>query len=47
MNARGYDGNIRMIEDQPRPSKAVIAGILLLDVALALIALQVIQIWSL
>ncbi len=47
MNARGYDGNIRMLEDQPRPSKAVLAGIVLLDIALALIALQVIQIWSL
>jgi cobalamin biosynthesis protein CbiM/cobalt ECF transporter T component CbiQ len=47
MNARGYDGNIRMLEDQPRPSKAVLAGILVLDIALALIALGVIQIWSL
>ncbi len=47
MNARGYDGNIRMLEDQPRPSKAVLLGIVLLDFALALIALQVIQIWSL
>jgi cobalamin biosynthesis protein CbiM/cobalt ECF transporter T component CbiQ len=47
MSARGYDGNIRLLEDQPKPSKAVLLGILLLDFALALIAIQVIQIWSL
>lgn len=47
MSARGYDGNIRVLEDQPRASKAVLAGILVLDVMLALIALNIIQIWSL
>ena len=47
MNARGYDGNIRVLEDQPKPSMATIAGILLLDVMLALIALNIIHIWSL
>ena len=47
MNARGYDGNIRVLEDQPKPSKAALAGIIVLDITLALIALQVIQIWSL
>ena len=47
MNARGYDGNIRVLEDQPKPSKAAIAGILLLDIMLALIALNIIHIWSL
>ncbi len=47
MNARGYDGNIRVLEDQPKPSKAVIAGIILLDIMLALIALNIIHIWSL
>ena len=47
MNARGYDGNIRVLEDQPKPSMAVIAGIILLDIMLGLIALNVIHIWSL
>ena len=47
MNARGYDGNIRVLEDQPKPSKATLAGILLLDIMLALIALNIIHIWSL
>ena len=43
MNARGYDGNIRILEDQPKPSKAAIAGIILLDIALALIAFNIIN----
>ena len=46
MNARGYDGNIRVLEDQPKPSKAFIAGILVFDFMLALIALNIVQIWS-
>lgn len=46
MNARGYDGNIRVLEDQPKPNKATLAGILLLDIMLALIALNIIHIWS-
>jgi cobalt/nickel transport system permease protein len=47
MSARGYDGNIRVLEDQPKTSKATLAGILVLDIMLALIALNIIQIWSL
>jgi cobalamin biosynthesis protein CbiM/cobalt ECF transporter T component CbiQ len=47
MSARGYDGNIRVLEDQPKASKVTLAGILVLDVMLALIALNIIQIWSL
>jgi cobalt/nickel transport system permease protein len=47
MNARGYDGNIRVLEDQPKPSKASLAGILVLDIILALIALNIVHIWSL
>ncbi len=47
MNARGYDGNIRVLEDQPKPSKVTIAGIIILDIMLALIALNIIHIWSL
>jgi cobalamin biosynthesis protein CbiM/cobalt ECF transporter T component CbiQ len=47
MNARGYDGNIRVLEDQPKPSRTTIAGIILLDIMLGLIALNIIHIWSL
>jgi len=47
MTARGYDGNIRMLEDQPKPSKAVLAGILIMDMIFVLIALNVIHLWSL
>jgi cobalt/nickel transport system permease protein len=47
MNARGYDGNILVLEDQPKPSKAVFAVILLFDFILALIALNIIHVWSL
>ena len=36
MNARGYDGNIRVLEDLPKPSKTALAGIILFAVALAL-----------
>ena len=36
MSARGYDGNIRVLEDLPSPRKATLAGIILLDVALVL-----------
>jgi cobalamin biosynthesis protein CbiM/cobalt ECF transporter T component CbiQ len=44
MNARGYDGNIRILEDQPKPSKTAIVGIILLDLTLALIAFNIIHI---
>jgi len=47
MNARGYDGNIRVLDDQPKPSKVAIAGIIIFDITFALIALNIIQIWSL
>ena len=47
MDARGYDGNIRVLEDQPKPSKTILAGILVLDIMLALIALNIVHIWSL
>ncbi|MDR2203998.1 MAG: cobalt ECF transporter T component CbiQ [Nitrososphaerota archaeon] len=46
MNARGYNGNIHLIDDQPKTSKATIAGIILLDIILTLIALNIIHIWS-
>ncbi|MCL5949577.1 MAG: cobalt ECF transporter T component CbiQ [Candidatus Bathyarchaeota archaeon] len=31
MSARGYDGNIRLLEDLPRPRKSAIAAIILFD----------------
>lgn len=46
MSARGYDGNIRVLEDQPKPNWTTIAGIILLDILLGLIALNIIHIWS-
>jgi len=46
MNARGYDGTIRVLEDQPKPNWVTVAGIIVLDVMLAMIALNLIQIWS-
>jgi cobalt/nickel transport system permease protein len=38
MNARGYDGNIRVLEDLPKPSKTALAGIALSVAALAVAA---------
>ncbi|MCW3998826.1 MAG: cobalt ECF transporter T component CbiQ [Candidatus Bathyarchaeota archaeon] len=46
MNARGYDGNIRVLEDQPKSNWVTIAGIIVLDVMFTLIALNIIHIWS-
>jgi cobalt/nickel transport system permease protein len=39
MSARGYDGNIRVIEELPRPKKATLLGVILFDVALVLVLL--------
>jgi len=38
MSARGYDGNIRVLEDLPKPSKIALAGIALSVAALAVAA---------
>jgi cobalt/nickel transport system permease protein len=38
MSARGYDGNIRVLEDLPKPSKTALIGIILFAVVLAIIA---------
>ncbi|MGB9915470.1 MAG: cobalt ECF transporter T component CbiQ [Candidatus Bathyarchaeales archaeon] len=38
MSARGYDGNIRVLEEVPKPSNAELAGIMLFAVALAIVA---------
>lgn len=34
MNARGYDGNIRVLEDLPKPKGIIIAGIIIFDIML-------------
>ncbi len=36
MNARGYDGNIRVLEELPKPSKTALSGIALFVVTLAM-----------
>jgi len=38
MNARGYDGNIRVLEDLPKPSKTALAGIALFATVLVIAA---------
>jgi cobalt/nickel transport system permease protein len=45
MNARGYDGNIRVLEDLPQPRKTALAGIIIFDVILVLVALFITNIW--
>jgi cobalt/nickel transport system permease protein len=44
MNARGYDGNIRILDDLPKPSKIALLGIILFAAALAIIALLTVNI---
>lgn len=46
MNARGYDGNFRVLEDLPKANTRTIAAIIAFDVFLILIALNIINIWS-
>jgi len=36
MNARGYDGNIRILEDLPKPRKISIAAIIIFDIVFAI-----------
>ena len=38
MNARGYDGNIRVLEDLPKPSKTALIGIILFVALLIIVA---------
>ena len=47
MNARGYDGEIRTLDDLARPSVRSIIGIVFLDVALILVAIMTMHLWSL
>ncbi len=47
MNARGYDGNIRVLEDLPKARTATLVGIVVFDVFLVLLALNIISLWSL
>lgn len=37
LNARGYDGNIRILEDLPQPRKATVAAIVIFDLAFAIV----------
>ncbi|MCL5949205.1 MAG: cobalt ECF transporter T component CbiQ, partial [Candidatus Bathyarchaeota archaeon] len=41
MSARGYDGNIRVLEDLPKPNKLAVIGVILFDVMLIFAALTV------
>jgi energy-coupling factor transporter transmembrane protein EcfT len=36
MNARGYDGNMRILEDLPPPKKTALVGIAIFDAALVI-----------
>lgn len=45
MNARGYDGNIRVLDDLPRPRKAAILGIVIFDAMLVFVAFFITNIW--
>lgn len=46
MNARGYDGNYRVLEDLPKAKTTTVALIVIFDVFLVLLALNIINIWS-
>lgn len=46
MNARGYDGNYRVLEDLPRAKTTTLALIVIFDIFLVLLALNIINIWS-
>ena len=37
MNARGYDGNIRILEDFPAPRKIMLLGIVFFDILLVIL----------
>ena len=45
MNARGYDGNIRVLEDLPQPRKIALAGIIIFDAMLVFVAFFITNIW--
>ncbi|MGD6850949.1 MAG: cobalt ECF transporter T component CbiQ [Candidatus Bathyarchaeia archaeon] len=44
MSARGYDGDIRVLEDLPTPSKAMIAAILVFEICLVVVIFLTINI---
>jgi cobalamin biosynthesis protein CbiM/cobalt ECF transporter T component CbiQ len=46
MNARGYDGNYRVLEDLPRAKASTLALIVVFDIFLVMLALNIINIWS-
>jgi cobalt/nickel transport system permease protein len=45
MSARGYDGNIRVLEDLPQPRKIALAGIIIFDAMLVFVAFFITNIW--
>ncbi|MFH0897610.1 MAG: cobalt ECF transporter T component CbiQ, partial [Candidatus Bathyarchaeota archaeon] len=45
MNARGYDGNIRVLEDLPQPRKIALIGIIIFDAVLVFVAFFITNIW--
>jgi cobalt/nickel transport system permease protein len=47
MNARGYDGNIRTLDDLPSPKMRSVIGIVFFDAILILIIILTMQLWSL
>lgn len=47
MNARGYDGNIRTLDDIPRASRRSLIGIVFFDASLILTAVMTMNLWSL
>lgn len=44
MNARGYDGKMRILEDLPKPTKTALGSIVLFDAALVLLITLVINV---
>jgi cobalt/nickel transport system permease protein len=46
MNARGYDGNYRVLEDLPKAKASTLTLIVLFDVFLIMLALDIIRLWS-
>ena len=47
MNARGYDGKIRTLDDIPRPNGRSLIGIVFFDALLILVAVMTMHLWSL
>jgi cobalt/nickel transport system permease protein len=44
MSARGYDGNIHLLEDQPSPNKILLGGIVIFDILMVILLFLTINI---